>query len=107
MARYRHPFVSPAVATLLLLLPMPGSAFADTVSRGAMLANSCATCHGPDGAGAGRIPRINDLSKKDLVELMQAFRSGERPSTVMDRHAKGYSDDEVSQIADHFVSLKK
>jgi cytochrome c553 len=30
---------------------------------------------------------------------MQAFRSGERPSTVMGRIAKGFSDDEIRAIS--------
>ena len=30
---------------------------------------------------------------------MQAFRSGERPSTVMGRIAKGFSEDEIQAIA--------
>jgi cytochrome subunit of sulfide dehydrogenase len=30
---------------------------------------------------------------------MQAFRSGERPSTVMARIAKGFSDEEIRAIA--------
>jgi len=30
---------------------------------------------------------------------MEAFRSGERPSTVMGRIAKGFSDDEIHAIA--------
>jgi cytochrome c553 len=31
---------------------------------------------------------------------MRAFRSGERPATVMNRIAKGFSDDEIGAIAD-------
>jgi sulfide dehydrogenase cytochrome subunit len=30
---------------------------------------------------------------------MQQFRSGQRPSTVMGRIAKGFSDDEIQAIA--------
>jgi cytochrome subunit of sulfide dehydrogenase len=30
---------------------------------------------------------------------MRGFRSGERPSTVMGRIAKGFSDDEIQSIA--------
>jgi cytochrome c553 len=30
---------------------------------------------------------------------MKAFRSGQRPATVMDRIAKGFSDDEIRAIA--------
>ena len=72
-----------------------------------MLANSCSACHGTDGRGSGRIPRINDFSKQDLVEEMQEFRSGEEKTTIMDRHAKGYTDEEVGMIADHFAGMKK
>jgi sulfide dehydrogenase cytochrome subunit len=31
---------------------------------------------------------------------MRAFRSGEKPATVMDRIAKGFSDEETRAIAD-------
>jgi cytochrome c553 len=34
-----------------------------------------------------------------IVAAMQAFRSGERPATVMRRIARGFSDDEIRAIA--------
>ena len=34
-----------------------------------------------------------------MVAAMQAYRSGQRPATVMDRIAKGFSDDEIKAIA--------
>jgi cytochrome c553 len=34
-----------------------------------------------------------------IVTAMEAFRSGERPATVMGRIAKGFSDDEIQAIA--------
>jgi cytochrome subunit of sulfide dehydrogenase len=33
------------------------------------------------------------------VAAMQAFRSGQRPATVMDRIAKGFTDEETRAIA--------
>ncbi len=96
-----------AILCSLFLFSLSSGAGAGGVTRGAMLANSCATCHGTDGGGSGRIPRINDFSKQDLVEMMQEFRSGEEKSTIMDRHAKGYTDNEVGMIADYFTQLKK
>ena len=33
------------------------------------------------------------------MAAMQAYRSGQRPATVMDRIAKGFSDDEIKAIA--------
>jgi cytochrome subunit of sulfide dehydrogenase len=37
---------------------------------------------------------------------MQGFRSGARPATVMDRIAKGFTDEEVKAIADWFGAQK-
>jgi len=37
-----------------------------------------------------------------MVAAMQAYRSGQRPATVMDRIAKGFSDDEIKAIAAWF-----
>jgi cytochrome c553 len=34
---------------------------------------------------------------------MKVFRSGQRPATVMDRIAKGFSDDEIEAIEAWFV----
>jgi sulfide dehydrogenase cytochrome subunit len=34
-----------------------------------------------------------------MVAVMKAFRNGRRPATVMDRIAKGFSDDEIAVIA--------
>ena len=37
--------------------------------------------------------RLNGRDAQQLVSAMDAFRSGQRPATVMDRIAKGFSDD--------------
>ena len=37
---------------------------------------------------------------------MLAFRSGQRPATVMDRIAKGFTDDEIKAIADWYGAQK-
>ena len=42
------------------------------------------------------------LTSRDIVAAMTAFRSGEREATVMDRIAKGYSDEEIRAIADWY-----
>ena len=45
------------------------------------------------------MPPLRGQNPADIVAAMQAFRSGERPSTVMGRIAKGFSDDEIRAIA--------
>ncbi len=37
---------------------------------------------------------------------MRAFRAGQRSATVMDRIAKGFTDDEIRQLATYFSALK-
>jgi sulfide dehydrogenase cytochrome subunit len=41
-----------------------------------------------------------------MLTMLKAFRSGERPSTVMGRLAKGYSDAEIDALAAYFSQLK-
>jgi sulfide dehydrogenase cytochrome subunit len=45
------------------------------------------------------VPRIVGRQPAEIIAAMQAFRSGERPSTVMGRIAKGFSEDEIRAIA--------
>lgn len=74
------------------------------ITRGMMLSNSCAACHGPDGRSPGAIPNINGKSVQVLLKALYDFKSGKRLATVMGRHASGYSDEELRHIADYFSS---
>lgn len=68
-----------------------------------MLSNTCNGCHGSDGASNGpAIPVIAGLSKEYFVDVMKGFASGDVPSTIMGRIAKGYTEEELKQLADHF-----
>lgn len=75
------------------------------VTQGMMLANSCAACHGTDGKSPGAIPSINGKSFEFIVKSLKAFREGSVESTVMGRHAKGYTNNEIILIAEHFSKL--
>ena len=73
----------------------------------AMLAHSCAGCHGTNGGSAGpTMPSLSSQSKTAIVDAMKKFKSGERPSTVMGRLAKGYSDAEIDVLGDFFAKQK-
>ena len=52
------------------------------------------------------VPRIAGRNAAEIVAQMQAFRSGQRPATVMDRIAKGFSDEEIQAIAAWYESQK-
>ncbi len=62
-------------------------------------AASCSGCHAASAAVKTPVPRILGRNPDDITAAMLAFRSGERPSTVMGRIAKGFSDDEIRAIA--------
>lgn len=67
-----------------------------------VLAASCAACHGINGNSVGGTPVLAGLAPEYFLKQMQAFRSGELPSTVMHRHAKGLADAEIRLLADYF-----
>jgi cytochrome c553 len=45
------------------------------------------------------VPRLAGRQAADIVAQMQAFKTGQKPSTVMDRIVKGLTDAEVEAIA--------
>lgn len=92
----------PVLLVALASLMLAPSAFAEELSRGAMLSASCAGCHGTDGKSPGAIPDISDKKSEFIRMSLEDFRSGKRASTVMGRHAKGYSDEEILLIAEYF-----
>ena len=70
-----------------------------------MLADTCAGCHGTDGASVGpATPNIAGMSETYFTDTMLAFKSGERAGTVMGRIAKGYSEEEIKLMAGHFAA---
>ncbi|MES9906845.1 MAG: c-type cytochrome [Sedimenticola sp.] len=69
----------------------------------AMLASTCVGCHGEHGQSNGPgTPTIAGLEADYFTEVMQAYRTGDRSSTIMGRIAKGYTDKEIEQMAGVF-----
>lgn len=71
------------------------------------LAASCAACHGPQGNSLAETPVLAGLDQHYFLDQMLAFRKNERASTVMHRHAKGLSLDEINQLAIYFSEQKR
>ena len=72
-----------------------------------VLGASWAACHGTNGNSVSGTPVLAGLEKSYFVLQMQAFRSGERSATVMHRHAKGLTMDEIDQLATYFSQQKR
>jgi cytochrome c553 len=70
------------------------------------LAATCTGCHGTNGVSGGGIPSIAGLDQARIVGLLVEFRDGKRPSTVMQQHVKGYTDEQIALIAAWFAAQK-
>ena len=91
-------------ALTVLLASAPAAA--EELSRAMMLSNSCMGCHGPQGVSPGSIPSIAGKSAEFIERALKEFRSGERPATVMQRHAGAYTDEEIGLIARYFANIR-
>jgi sulfide dehydrogenase cytochrome subunit len=71
---------------------------ASAIERGELLADTCVSCHAGVNDKAS-IPNLSYYPASMIVSQMKAFRDGSRQATVMNRHAKGYSDEDIAQLA--------
>jgi cytochrome subunit of sulfide dehydrogenase len=86
------------------LLASGAGAHAAGIRTASMLANTCAGCHGTHGASAGEfMPSISGMDKGYLYSVLSDYKSGLRPSTIMGRIMKGYTEQEIWAIAGFFA----
>jgi len=91
-----------ALSLPLAALLLAGAVVAQAagVRTAPMLANTCAGCHGTNGVSAGEfMPSIAGLDKGYLYTVMSDYKSGLRPSTIMGRIMKGYTEQEIWAIS--------
>ena len=86
-----------AILLVVLLGVAPGLA-ADP----RLLASSCSGCHAGSQTPSTVVPRIQGLPEAVIASALRAFRTGERPGTVMGRIAKGFTEDEIKELAAYF-----
>lgn len=71
------------------------------------LAANCANCHGTDGRSVGVMESLAGYDKEKFVTNMKEFRSGDKPATIMHQLVKGYSDQQIADLAAYFSAQKK
>jgi cytochrome c553 len=82
------------------------SASAGYAADGPPGAASCSGCHAAGPNVQTPVPPLNGRPATDTVSQMAAFKSGERKGTIMDRIAKGFSDEETRAIAAWYEQQK-
>lgn len=92
-------------AALAAILVMIGTAPA-MAQTGQAMAQTCYVCHGPGAKGAGQIVALAGLPKDHLARQMADFKADKRPGTIMNRIAKGYTDEQLALIAEYLAAQK-
>ena len=82
-----------------------GAQAQDAAARG--MAATCANCHGTDGRSVGAVPGLAGVDKAYMAQQMKDYKTGKRPGTIMHQLAKGFSDEQIDQIAAYFAAQKK
>jgi len=67
---------------------------------------SCSGCHAANPSVGTPVPPLAGKPADEIASQMAAFRSGERKGTIMDRIAKGFSEEETRAIADWYAKQK-
>jgi cytochrome c553 len=96
-------FMIAAAMLCLLRVELAAAAGPADAPPGAL---SCSGCHATSSSVNTTVPRLIGRDPAAVVSAMQGFRSGAIPSTVMDRIAKGFNDDEVKAIAAWYGAQK-
>lgn len=93
--------------SLIAMLAAAGSAAAQPFDplqvRG--WAAACTSCHASQGRADSGLPPLAGAGRESMVAALLDFKSGRRPSTVMQQLARGYDDEQLQAIADHFSRL--
>ena len=100
-----NPWINVTVGAALALSAAWVSAADALQVRG--MAAACASCHGTSGVAQPGMESLAGQPKEDLLKKMLDFKSGKKPATLMHQLSKGYTDEQLEQLAGYFAALKK
>jgi cytochrome c553 len=68
------------------------------------LAATCANCHGTNGNARGDMKPIAGMPAEKLLAMLDDYRSGNQPATIMHQIVKGYTPEQLKLIAGYFAA---
>ncbi len=96
----------PTVAVSALTLLSAGPLQAQDLNKARYLAANCANCHGTDGNALSGNAVLAGYDRDKFIRTMNQYKSGEKPATIMHQIAKGYTDEQIGQLAVFFSSQR-
>ena len=109
--RVRRALAASALAALLLQ-GFAAAAHAQSADaqrlRSRALAATCAACHGTDGRAVEgeALARLAGRPADDTLTQLLAFRTGQRPATIMHQITRGYSQEQLEAVARYFAAQR-
>jgi cytochrome c553 len=91
-----------AVVAAMIILST-GSAGAAEAPAGAA---QCSGCHANAAGVETPVPSLKGRAATEIADATIAYKSGARQGTIMDRIAKGFSDEEIRAIAAWYAEQK-
>jgi cytochrome c553 len=91
--------ISVAAAMVLLIT---GASDAAEAPAGA---SSCTGCHAA-ASGSNAMRALGGMPAAEITAKMVAFKSGRTQATIMDRIAKGFTEEEIRAIATWYAAQK-
>ena len=93
-----------ALSALTLAALAAPPVLAQDVNLARNLAATCANCHGTNGNARGDMKPLAGVQADKIVAMMNDFRSGAMPATIMHQIAKGYTDEQIRLVAGYFAA---
>ena len=89
----------------LLILPMLVATAAQAqTTLGRNLAATCANCHGTNGHAKGEMKPLAGMAAEKLIAMVNDFKNGNQPASIMHQIAKGYTDEQIKLVAAYFAA---
>lgn len=94
--RYLIGVFAAAASTSTLAIELP-------LAKGQSMSWQCAPCHGTNGQEFKEsMPPLAGMPSEQFIKAMLDFREGKRAAIIMDRVARGFTDDEIIAMSKWF-----
>jgi cytochrome c553 len=87
---------------------MSGRGSKEAAGHGATIAlQQCTMCHGAQGVSVADAPNLAGQYREVIIKQLIDYRSGDRPSSVMQALSANLNDDQIDDLAAYYASLPK
>jgi cytochrome c553 len=86
---------------------MMGTVTPQQVGHGATLALACTMCHGAQGTSTAGTPHLAGQQASALYKQLRDFKSGHRPSVIMQPMVANLSDQDMRDLATYYAGQRR